>query len=327
VDDGNLFGGCIVSERETPFWIDRSDRERILVTGSDRAKFLHNLCTNDIKKLAVSRGCEAFVTSPQGKTIGFLTLLATEDSMLLRADPASLDLVLPHFAKYSVFDDVNLEDEREKTLEIHIAGDAASAWLAEHNLPSPEDRELAHLVSYWGETPIRIVRESPFGGEGFTLIADESLRSKLVSSFQSGQIVFARLSNEEAESLRIEAGTPRFGLDITPDNLPQELGRDNQAISFVKGCYLGQETVARIDALGHVNKVLRGIAISSDNPPSIGTELFAEGKPAGTVTSSAYSALNERSVALAMTRIKVAQVGQQVTWNGGEGVVTNLPIP
>src|SRR3954470_4380344 len=104
-------------------WIDRSDRERLTLTGPDRAKFLHNYCTNDIKKLAAGQGCEAFITSLQGKTIGYLSVLAGEADLLLRTDPGGWSLVLPHFAKYGVFDDVAWRDDRESTYEVHFLGD------------------------------------------------------------------------------------------------------------------------------------------------------------------------------------------------------------
>src|SRR5262245_57953983 len=84
---------------------DRSDRVRLEVTGLDRAKFLHNLTTNDVKRIAVGHGCEAFVTSSQGKTLGYVTLLAAEGAILLRSDPGGLGAILPHFEKYGIFDD------------------------------------------------------------------------------------------------------------------------------------------------------------------------------------------------------------------------------
>src|SRR5262249_29141616 len=93
--------------------------------------------------------------------------------------------------------------------------------------------------------------------------------------------------HDALESARLEAGFPLFGLDITPENLPQEIARDSRAISFTKGCYLGQETVARIDAIGHVNRLLVGVKFSGDAIPEGGTELLAAGQKIGEVTSAA----------------------------------------
>ncbi len=102
--------------------VDRSDRVRLEIIGPDRAKFLHNLTTNEIKRLAVGRGCEAFVTSPQGKTIGYLIVHVAEDKLIARADPGGDVLALPHFQKYGVFDDVSIEDRSSVDVR------AASVW-------------------------------------------------------------------------------------------------------------------------------------------------------------------------------------------------------
>src|SRR4029079_12185489 len=92
-------------------FLDRSDRVRLEVAGPDRAKFLHNLTTNEVKRLAAGRGCEAFVTSTQGKTMPDVILHITEDRILVRSDPGGMELALPHFRKYGVFDDVAIEDQ------------------------------------------------------------------------------------------------------------------------------------------------------------------------------------------------------------------------
>src|SRR5258708_9148027 len=101
-----------------PGFLDRSDRVRIAIRGADRAKFLHNLATNDVKRLAVGSGHEAFVTSPQGKTLGYVTLIAADDRIVLLTDAGGLSAVLPHFQKYGVFDDVALEDMTEQSVDI-----------------------------------------------------------------------------------------------------------------------------------------------------------------------------------------------------------------
>src|SRR5262249_26957999 len=115
------------------------------------------------------------------------------------------------------------------------------------------------------------------------------------------------------ESLRIAAGTPVFGKDVGPDNLPQEVGRDARAISFVKGCYLGQETVARIDALGHVNKILTSLRFESDRVPPSGTAMEAEGKVIGSVTSSAPSPADGKPIGLGYVRVAFAEPEKEMT--------------
>ena len=299
-------------------WADRSDRERLVISGPDRAKFLHNLCTNDVKRLAVGSGCEAFVTSPQGRTLGLITILAREDSLLILADPGGLEFILPHLEKYGVFDDVAFSDERGSTYEIHVAGEQSAAWLTLLGAPSPGERELDHVSATLGGSFEVVARESPLGLPGFTLIGPVENRPSLLTGLDRGP-----LAGDATEGLRVEAGTPRFGRDFTVDNLPQEVGRDAQAISFVKGCYLGQETVARLDALGHVNKILRGLDVRTGRVPEPGLAITVGGQPAGVVTSSGRSPRCDRGVALAMVRVKTAPVGAIVAWEGGEGEVVD----
>jgi folate-binding protein YgfZ len=144
----------------------------------------------------------------------------------------------------------------------------------------------------------------------------------------------AEVGGAEFDALRIEAGTPVFGKDVTEKNLPQEFARDDRAISFVKGCYLGQETVARIDALGHVNQVLKGLEIEPGNEcPEPGTGLEVEGKRVGVITSAAVSPSRGRPIALGMIRVGQATTGTtlRLAWAGDSApdvaTVRDLPFP
>jgi folate-binding protein YgfZ len=310
-------------------WIDRSDRLRMAITGPDRVKFLQNLTTNDVKRLGAGQGCEAFVTSLQGKTLGYVTLHLDEDRILLRTERCALESVQPHFQKYGVFDDVRWDDESESTREVHLAGPSAEATVRETlGVSTPESEALTHIHGESGGFPILVVREAITGRAGLTLIGPSAAIHAVVGQLEK---IRPALERETFEALRIEAGTPIFGCDVTPDNLPQEIGRDRQAINFVKGCYLGQETVARIDALGHVNKVQRGLRIVGDRVPDRGVELEADGKTVGRITSAAYSPGWRSAVALGFVRTSHAEAGKEVTVVLGPGeigtaVVKELPM-
>jgi folate-binding protein YgfZ len=318
----------------TATFFDRSTRGRLEVTGPDRAKFLHNLTTNDVKRLAVNHGLESFVTNLQGKTLGHVTVLAGEDLILLRTDAGALAGLLPHLEKYGLFDDVTLEDASARTFEFHLAGPNAEELLRRlgGQLPGPTD--LAHGPALFGAVPVRVVREAPTGRPGLTLIGAAGSRAviadRLRAEATATSLGLAEGDAATFEIARIEAGTPCFGQDITVDNLPQELGRDARAISFVKGCYLGQETVARIDALGHVNKHLKGLLFPPGPVPVPGTAIEAEGKNAGTITSAARSPGWSRPVALAFLRTAFATAGTEVHVPLGAETVTarvaDLPL-
>ncbi len=303
--------------------LDRSDRVRLEVAGSDRAKFLHNLTTNDVKRLAVGSGVEAFVTSPQGKTLAHVTILAGEDRLLLRADAPLFENTLAHLRKYGLFDDVSIDEITGSTFELHVVGPGALA-LAESRwgvLPPPG--ELKHLST----NSLRLIRETILAEHGVTVIGPVGEAAKIMTDLIARGAV--PLDAPSAEALRIEAGTPLFGRDVTPENLPQEVGRDSVAINFVKGCYLGQETVARIDALGHVNKIWRGLRLKdgAQAVPPDGAPLEVDGQTTGKVTSAAYSPGVSTTVARAYVRTKFATEGSAVWVKVGDRLLEAVVTP
>jgi tRNA-modifying protein YgfZ len=131
------------------------------------------------------------------------------------------------------------------------------------------------------------------------------------------------------DAVRLESGTPLFGRDITEDNLPQEIRRDAQAISFTKGCYLGQETVARIDAMGHVNRLLTGVRFLSGaaTVPLPGTQLSSGDKVVGHVTSAAWSPRLKQPLGLALIRRAHSSPGTKLDSPQGPAELISLPLP
>jgi folate-binding protein YgfZ len=315
-------------------FLDRSDRVRLDVLGPDRAKFLHNLVTNEVNRLLPGQGVEAFVTSPQGKTLGYVILLACEDRVILRTDPDGIGQVLPHFQKYGVFDEIALEDKSAETFEYHVAGPRAHEVVERAGGGLPDAGELRHRGTAIAGAAVRIVRESPLGESGLTIagarIDESAVNGALHAAGADAGLL--DLDADGAEVLRIEAGTPVFGRDVTAANLPQEVGRDSVAISFVKGCYLGQETVARIDALGHVNKILRGLRFSGEarDVPTTGAAIEAGGNVIGAITSAAFSPRWNAPVALGYVRAAHAKAGTEVVVVVGEArvkaVICDLPM-
>jgi folate-binding protein YgfZ len=137
---------------------------------------------------------------------------------------------------------------------------------------------------------------------------------------------FVVVGNDAFTGARVEAGVPLFGIDFDEQNFPQEVGRDREAISFTKGCYLGQETVARIDALGHVNQRLVGVRFSGTILPDVGTELLHSGKKVGQITSVAYSPRLNAPLALAMVRRETNSPGTRLESGLRPCEVVSLPI-
>lgn len=308
-------------------WADRSHRIRVRFEGKDRARSLHNLTTQDINHLQPGQNREAFVTSLQGKTLAFAAISADEDSLLLRTERESWDVLRPHLSKYLMLDQTEFADISGSTFELHVIGPQSSALLSQFGAALSDEEGARAAASIDGRSVI-LIRESPTGRPGWTVIGASDDRDAIARGLEvSGAVA---IDAPTFEALRIEAGTPASGIDVLPENLPQEFNRDAKAIHFRKGCYLGQETVARLDALGHVNKILRGLAIETADAglPAPGTALQSEGKGAGTVLSVAISPESGRPIALGMIRVKHAEPGTRLTLanDGGTAEVRALPM-
>lgn len=310
--------------------VDRSRRVRIEIGGPDRAKFLHNLVTNEVKKLAEGRGCEAFVTTPQGKTLSYVTLEASSTSILMRTDSDAEDTLVAHLRKYGIFDDVTIEVVSDVTFEVHVFGPSDAISGLTSNVEGLADAPLANVRHERGGHTLWWIREAPTGRLGVTIVgpreAEAEVREEIARAGFGDEVDATTF-----EAMRIEAGTPVSGRDVTPNNLPQEVGRDSATISFVKGCYLGQETVARLDALGHVNKILKGLRIEGTLVPKSGSSLTAaDGKAAGTITSAVSYPGRDESIALAYVRVAHANAGTSLTVDvdgkPAVAVVADLPM-
>jgi folate-binding protein YgfZ len=319
------------------FLVDRSERARLWITGPDRARFLHNLCTQDVLGLPAGSGCEAFLTNLQGRTLAYVTVHALDDALLVRTDGGGLDPVMPHLRQYGIFDDVTLDDRTPATSEWHLAGPGAEAALSglepqPDSLPSlgigrlavdadpvleirddPYGRHAGLSIEAAIHQHVLVIRESPFGREGWTVIESVGPGSHWAERLSCLDPAPIRLSSLDPglEGLRILAGTPKNGQDVTSANLPQEIDRNAVAINFTKGCYLGQETVARLDALGHVNKLLRRLSIEGAALPPPGALVRSGEREVGTITSVGR-APDGGVVALAILRVKEANVGATV---------------
>jgi folate-binding protein YgfZ len=299
------------------------ERTQIEFTGKDRASFLHNLCTNEIKKLTVGSGCEAFVTSVQGKTVGHGYVFAGPESLVFDTEAGQGEALLKHFDHYLVCEQVELRDRSDEWAEILLAGPQAETIAAQLlQTPLPDSR-LANGIVDWAGQPVWI-RRVDLTGDGFLLSSGRAAAETLAQRLAAAG---ARACDIAAiEAARIEQGFPRFGQDLSDKNLPQELSRDNQAISFVKGCYLGQETVARIDALGHVNKSLVSLSFGSGRVPAPGDELIAGESVIGHITSATYSPRLAGALALGYVKHGQEKPGTRFTSAAGEAEVIAFPI-
>jgi folate-binding protein YgfZ len=273
----------------------------ITVTGADRQSFLQNFCTNDVKRFVPGASCEAFFTNVKGKIVGHGVLHCRETEIAFVGAPGQASRLMAHLDRYVIREDVQLRDTTEERSFVLVVGGVPG----EHSNAS-----VSWDIICRGESRLYEVDSSKVSGIIRGLVAKE----------------FVLAGSHAFESARIEAGMPRYGIDFNEENLPQEVGRDSEAISFTKGCYLGQETVARIDALGHVNQRLAGVRFFGSDVPSGGTELTREGRVIGSVTSAAFSPKLDAPLALAMVRREANSPGTRLESAVGECEVVALPV-
>jgi tRNA-modifying protein YgfZ len=307
--------------------VDLSTRTQIEITGADRAKFLHNFCTNAVRDLPVGQACEAFVLNTKGHIVGHVFAFVCPQSIVLETVPDQAEKLIAHFDRYLIREDVQLADRSQSWSDWLLAGPQSESPLTRLGVQPPSQR-LAHTAAEIDACQVWIRNVDLVCTNGFLLACPRAVSSKIQSVLLSAGAM--PCSAETFQTVRIEAGTPLFGQDFTEENLPQEIDRNRQAISFTKGCYLGQETVARIDALGHVNRLLRGVKFSGQEVPPPGTKLFvgeekSEAKAAGQVTSSCWSLKLDAPLALAMIRRESAAAGSKLNWQSGRGEVVSLP--
>lgn len=286
-------------------WLDLSSRGRLVARGRDRARLFHNLTSNEIKKLPAGAGCYAFLLSPQGRIQADLTLLAFEDRYLLDTEPELRAKVQQHIRRYIIADQVELEDVTGTTAALGIEGPEAAAMLLSLHAPVP-DQVGAHRA--WGESTIAAV--SVTGQPGYRVYCAAARLAELACQLEAAGVKAA--TAEDARLVRIENGKPRYGDDIGEASLPQETGQMH-AVSFTKGCYLGQEIVERIRSQGHVNRSLLRLEIEGSEPLPRGARVTAAGgAEAGEITSSACSPARGKVVALASVRVAYAAPGTEL---------------
>jgi folate-binding protein YgfZ len=237
--------------------IDLSARARWSLTGRDRVRFLNGQTTNDIATLAPGHSLDAAVCTHKGRMQGFIHVAATPDSLLIDAPGSLAESLGPRLERYIIADDVVMEDVSGAWSLIHVLGTTPPAGLPEGALIFQSKRFGRPGLDLWGPTGAL------------------SVKTEMVSP-------------ETAEALRIEHGIPAWGAEMTEETLPPEANLDRFAISYKKGCYIGQETIAKIKSIGHSNKrLVRLVAqdASAGIPPSLPADLTRDGAPAGKMTS------------------------------------------
>jgi aminomethyltransferase len=278
-------------------WLDLSARGRIVARGRDRARLLHAIASNEVKKMTPGTGCYAFLLNPQGRIQADLCLFCHQDHFLIDTEPELREKVLALIKRYIIADQVELEDVTAATAAIGLEGPGAAAILTALGAPCDAPVPLeAYAHAAWEDVTVAAVTATGQPGVRFFCPADKA--SALLDRLETAGAVAA--SETDARLARIENGKPRYGEDIRETSLPQET-QQMHAVSFNKGCYLGQEIVERIRAQGRVNKKLMRVVLEGGEAPPAGTKTTVDGAEAE-VTSAVVSPDSGEVVALAYVR-------------------------
>ncbi len=307
--------------------LDICSAGKLRVTGRDRQRYLNNMLTNDIRKLASGSGCYAALLTRQGLMESDLWVFAGTDELWLECPGCSRGQVLASLKKHIVSEDVVLEDLSDAIGILSIQGPKAGSIIERRlgvevaSLNPLEHRELGPGGRFF-------VRRNRSGFDGFDLWLPHS---EIPEGWRSwtGEESVRPAGMLALNWARTEAGIPWYGVDMDDRTLPMEMGLDD-AISMTKGCYRGQEIVARIKLRGHLDRRLAGIAVDHNLPPSPAAEVFAHGERVGAVTSAVMSPRLAKPLALAVVKTAYLQPGTRVdvSYEGTHyrGTVLTLPL-
>ena len=302
-------------------------RRQIAVAGKDRASYLQGLLTNDIQALEAGTGCYAAWLTPQGRMITDLHVLESGDMIVLDLPSDQAAATLERLDQFLFGEDVQLAplDEQVRPLWIHGPSAAVSLEGTIQGLESPSawpDYRIARGT--FGSVPVVVVRIDQLGVPGFCVYvpvdSEQSLRDALIAT---GAI---EVSQPAIDALRIEAGYPLFGVDMTDDTIPLEAGIEGRAISLTKGCYVGQEVIIRVLHRGHGRVARKLVGLRLDAPAPSGSRVLSGEREIGFVTSSAQSP-SAGAVALGYVHRDFVEAGTAVQVRTDEGIVAGVVTP
>jgi aminomethyltransferase len=303
---------------ESAAWLDISSRGRIGAAGEDRLRLLHAIASNAVEGLSPGQGTYAFFLNAQGRIQADSHLFVCEDRVLIDCEPEARQALRQHIESYIIMDDVQLEDLTESCAAVALEG-PHSEDIARQAVGDvlPEPVPYSHRESQ----EIRILRSTLSGQAGLWFFSSSGRKGQLIEKLEAAGAVAA--AAEDFRVVRVENRRPRFGEDYSSSNIPHETGL-LQAVSFSKGCYLGQEIVERVRSQGQVNRLLVSLELDTRQPPEAGARVDHAGRQVGRITSPVFSPQRGKVLAFAILRREAAAPGAEVTAGGVSGRVVPL---
>jgi folate-binding protein YgfZ len=295
--------------------VDRSERGKLALAGAEAKAFLQGQVSNDVEALSPGTGCYAAFLTPKGKMLGDVRVLDTGDELLLDTERVSLQELFNMVRRYSVGYAVELHKRTLQRGLLSLIGPEADAVAGVGELGAAED---SHTVIQVDAVAARAIRTDL----GIDLLCDAEDTEALAAALTARGA--EPVSETVADCVRVEHGRPRYGVDLDDSVIPQEADLNDRAVSFTKGCYVGQETVARLFYRGKPNRRLRGLKLSAPAPS--GAEISFGERVVGRLGSVAESPVHG-SIALAIVRREAAPGSDVVVGTDQvDGIVVELPF-
>lgn len=303
--------------------VDRSVRGVVEASGPDGGSFLQSLVAQDLDPIGDGQGAHSLLLQPNGKLDVDFRLLRVGDAYWLDCEPGLGARLASSLARYRIRVDAQIDDRSDEWGCLAVKGaDSGAAVARAVGIEVPRGQH-----EHVGWEGLRVARADWPGVPGIDLVGPRPALEEAWSAMTGQGVRPAGI--EALEAVRVEAGVPRQGLDIDERTIPQEARLDETAVSFEKGCFLGQELVCRIRDRGRVTRVLRGLVCSGDADVPRGAEVVRGGEPVGRVTSAARSWELGATVGLGTVRAEVEPGGEvSLRWDGGDAaaVVRALPL-
>lgn len=282
--------------------LDLSYRGKIEVTGKDRAVFLNNLLTNDIKNLGLGSGCYAMLLNAKAQILADMNVSVFANSILLEVEAGLEEKLLRYFEKVRIMENVEFRDITRDWILLSLQGPKSEALVgALIHGPVMVTEEFHHTNFQILDTPATLIRRSVTGEKGFHLLVPKDKGEPIVKRIlEVGRLYGAApVGAGAAEILRIEAGIPRYGIDMDEAVMLPETGLESMAASETKGCYPGQEVVARIKTYGGLNRKLCGLVFDKTHLPRAKDKVLKGKEEIGFISSACHSPTLGKGIALA----------------------------
>ncbi len=311
--------------------IDLSNRGYLKVSGPDRTSFLQGIITNDVSGIVPGMGLHAAILTVKGKVLADFILSAYENHFIIETDASIIEKLYSTLTRYRIREKVTFEVLRDLG-SIGVQGPESGSILSKMTGETLANLKLyQHTTRQFDQEHVTIRKQSVTGETGYLITVSvkalPTVWTRLLEAGEESKLL--PVGYDAAESLRIEAGLPRYGRDLTEENIPLEI-EEQDMVSFTKGCYVGQEVVARLKFLGQANKHLKGLLITDPSTPNTNSRVTKEEKEIGRITSSTYSPTLKQPIAMSYLRREYSTTGTKVSVESDgrdlSATVTDLPF-